>query len=159
ICRHYDVTFADLIKGGLHTMSLVGRDAVLATASRSGKVEPTPFYRQLLQAAGDIKPKAISIASCANIFTGDENSRPQVQQFIGLLTRMAMVADGSVVLISHPSLTGINTDTGLSGSTQWHNAVRARFFMRGVKPESGEQPDDNLREIVFKKKSVRPEVG
>jgi hypothetical protein len=51
----------------------------------------------------------------------------------------------------NPSLTGINTDTGLSGTTQWHNAVRARFYMKSVKPEDGEQPDTDLRKVVFKK--------
>src|SRR5262249_27473508 len=60
-------------------------------------------------------------------------------------------AHGSVVLISHPSLTGIKDDTGLSGSTQWHNAVRARFYLKAVNPEPGEQPDDDLRELIFKK--------
>src|SRR5262245_31317975 len=71
---------------------------------------------------------------------------------------MAMLANGSVVLVSHPSLTGINTDTGLSGTTQWHNAVRARFYIKGVKPETGEQPDDDLREIVFKKNQYGPKA-
>jgi RecA-family ATPase len=77
-------------------------------------------------------------------------------QFIGLLNRIAMVANGAVVLISHPSLTGINTDTGLSGSTQWHNAVRARFYLKGIKVEAGEQPDNDLRELVFKKNQFGP---
>lgn len=158
IRRHYGVTFAELIKGGLHLMSFVGKDAVLATVTRSGKVEPTKLYQQLLEAAGDIKPKSITIASCANVFIGDENVRPQVQQFVGLLTRMAIIANGSIVLISHPSLAGINSDTGLSGSTQWHNAVRARFYIKGIKPESGEQPDDDLREIVFKKNQYGPKA-
>jgi RecA-family ATPase len=152
IIRHYGVTFDDLIKGGLHIMSLAGMDAVLATAARNGKVEPTALYKQLFEAAGAIKPKSISIASCANIFSGDENNRSQVQQLVGLLTRMAIVANGSLVLVSHPSLTGINTDSGLAGSTQWHNAVRARFYMKGVKPGSDEeQPNNDLREIAFKK--------
>jgi RecA-family ATPase len=158
ICRHYGVAFADLIKGGLHLMSLADKDAVLATVSRNGKVEPTPLYQQLLQAAADIKPKSITIASSANVFTGDENIRTHVQQFMALLTRMAVVADGSTVLIAHPSLTGINTDTGLSGSTAWHNAVRARFYMKGIKAEPGEQPDDDLREIVFKKNQYGPKA-
>jgi hypothetical protein len=46
-----------------------------------------------------------------------------------------MVTKGSVVLIAHPSLTGINTGTGISGSTQWHNSVRARFYLKGYKSE------------------------
>ncbi len=151
IAAHYGVTFKDMIDGGLHLVSLIGEDAVLATASRSGKIEPTPRYDQLLEAAGDIRPKTIGIASSANVFAGDEVDRAQVQQFVSLLTRLAIVANGAVVLISHPSITGINSDTGLSGSTQWHNAVRARFYLKSVKPEAGEQPDTDLRELSFRK--------
>ena len=63
---------------------------------------------------------------------------------------------GSLVLISHPSLTGINTESGLSGTTQWHNAMRARYYLRSVKPEPGEPLDTDLREIVFKKNNYGP---
>jgi RecA-family ATPase len=156
IASYYGVTFADLIKGGLHLLSFVGQDAVLATASRNGKIEPTQLYNQLLQAAGDIKPKMIAIASSANVFAGNEVDRSQVQQFVGLLTRVAIVARGAVNLLSHPSLTGIDKDTGLSGNTQWHNAVRARFYLKGVKPQTGEEPDNDLRELVFKKNNYGP---
>jgi RecA-family ATPase len=156
ITRHYKVSFADLVRGGLHLISLVGEDAVLATASRSGKVEPTRLYKQIIEAAGDIKPVAIGIASSANVFAGNENDRNQVQQFIGLQTRLAILSRGSVNLISHPSLTGITTETGMSGSTQWHNAVRARMFLRGMKPAPDEQPQGDLREIIFKKNQYGP---
>ena len=82
ILRHYGATYADAVKGGLHLLSFVGRDAVLATAGRyNSKIEPTPLYGQLLQVAGDIKPKMIGIASAANIFAGNESDRSQVQQF------------------------------------------------------------------------------
>jgi RecA-family ATPase len=157
ILRHYNATNADAVKCGLHLLSFVGRDAVLATAGRyNSKIEPTPLYGQLLQAAGDIKPKMIGIASAANIFAGNENDRSQVQQFAALLTRIAQVANGSVQLISHPSLTGINSDSGLSGSTQWHNAVRARSYLKGVKAEDGQQPDGDLRQLEFKKNQYGP---
>jgi RecA-family ATPase len=156
VVSHYQVTFKDAVEGGLHLISLAGHDPVLAAASRSGRIEPTSRYKQLLEAAGDIRPKMVGIASSANVFAGSEMDRSQVQQFIDLLTAVAQRADGAVVLISHPSLTGINTDTGLSGNTQWHNAVRARFYMKGIKPEAGEQADSDLREIVFKKNNYGP---
>jgi RecA-family ATPase len=156
ITKHYHVKFADLIKGGLHLISLFGHDAVLATVSRSGKVEPTERYKQLLQAAGDIKPAMMGIAASANVFAGNEIDRAQVQQFVGLLTRFAIVANGSVVLISHPSQAGITSDSGISGSTQWHNAVRARFYLKGIKPENGEPTDTDVRELVFKKNNYGP---
>jgi len=98
----------------------------------------------------------IGIASSADVFAGSEIDRGQVRQFISLLTRIAVVANGSVNLISHPSLTGISSGSGLSGSTQWHNAVRARSYMTSVKPADGEQPDNDLRQIIFKKNQYGP---
>jgi RecA-family ATPase len=156
IAAHYDTDITTMIERGLHLVSWVGCDSTLATVSRNGKIEPTPLYRQLLEAAGDIKPRMIGIAAAANVFAGNESDRSSVQQFVGLLTRVAMVANGSVVLISHPSLTGISSESGLSGSTQWHNSVRARSFLRGIKPEAGEPVNNDLREIVFKKNNYGP---
>jgi RecA-family ATPase len=156
IAEHYGTTITEMIKGGLHLVSWRGMDATLAVVGRTGKMETTTLYRQLLEAAGDIKPTMIGIAASANVFAGNENDRGQVQQFIAMLTRVAMLANGSMALISHPSVAGINTETGLSGSTQWHNAVRARYFMRGVKPQDGEPVDHDLREIVFKKNNYGP---
>jgi RecA-family ATPase len=156
ILTHSGAAFADVIAGGLHLMSFAGRDAVLATTSRGGKIESTALYKQLFEAAGDIKPKMIGIASSADVFAGSEIERSHVQQFISLLTKMAIVSNGSVVLLSHPSLTGINSGTGISGTTQWHNSVRARAYMTSVRPEEGQQPDSDLREIVFKKNNYGP---
>lgn len=57
------------------------------------------------------------------------------------------------MLITHPSLTGIGdgsaSHAGLSGTTQWHNAVRARASMRINKSEDG--LDTGMREIKFHK--------
>jgi RecA-family ATPase len=158
VIKHYGVKFKDLIAGGFRLMSLAGQDAVLATASRGGKIVTTPLYDQLYQAAGDLKPVMIGMASSANFFAGNELDRAQVQQFIGLLTRLAIVANGSCVLISHPSLTGISSDSGISGNTQWHNAVRARCYIRGVKQEqeAGTDTDSDLREIFWKKNQYGP---
>jgi RecA-family ATPase len=157
IAEHYNTDITTMIKRGLRLVSWVGCDATLAVASRKGgKIEPTSLYNQLLEEAGDIKPKLIGIAASANVFAGNENDRAQVQQFVGLLTRIAMAANGAVVLISHPSLTGIASESGLSGTTQWHNSVRARYFLRGVKPAAGEPLDTDLREIIFKKNNYGP---
>jgi RecA-family ATPase len=161
VAKHYGVTFKALADGGLHLMSLAGQDAVLATVTKGGKIVATPLYGQLLQAAGDIKPVILGLASSANFFAGNEVDRAQVQQFIGLMTKLAIVANGSTVLISHPSLTGISSDSGLSGNTQWHNAVRARCFIRGVKrdqQDNGEATatDSDLREIFWKKSNYGP---
>jgi RecA-family ATPase len=56
----------------------------------------------------------------------------------------------------HPSLTGINSGTGLSGNTAWHNSVRARAYMRPIKTDDGSEPDKNLRQVEFMKSNYGP---
>jgi RecA-family ATPase len=162
IVKHYNASnptrFADLFNSGLHLLSLAGQDTVLATASRGGKIQSTPLYNQLFQFAGDIKPVVITMASSANFFAGNEINRSEVQQFVGLLTKLAITANGTLVLLSHPSLTGAHTNSGLSGSTAWHASVRARFFMHSIKSDENDDEADtsDIREIVFKKSNYGP---
>jgi hypothetical protein len=47
-------------------------------------------------------------------------------------------------------LTGIYTGTGLSGSTAWHNSVRARAYLHTLMVE-GTEPDKTLRKLDFMK--------
>jgi DNA polymerase-1 len=155
--EHYGATLTDMARAGLHVTSWAGEDAVLAVAAKNGKIEPTPRYRQLLEMAGDIRPKMIGIASSANVFAGNENDRAQVQQFISMLTRIAMTAEGALALISHPSVTGMANDSGISGSTQWHNAVRGRAYLTTVKPAEGAPEDNTLRDLIFKKNNYGPQ--
>jgi RecA-family ATPase len=156
IQKHYDVTFSELAAAGFRMASLFGEDAVLGAPNRSGIIEPTTLYQQIFEAAADEQPKCIVIDASADVFAGDEINRSQVRQFVGLLRRLAGAADGAVVLLSHPSLTGINSGSGISGSTAWHNSVRARMYLTSQKPEAGEQPDTDLRELTFKKNNYGP---
>jgi RecA-family ATPase len=140
----------DIKAGGGRFISLAGQDAVLGVPDRGNIIRPTALFHELYEQAGDLKPKHIGLDTSADIFAGDESDRSQVRQFIGLLRKLAIVADGSVVLLAHPSLTGISSGTGLSGSTAWHNSVRSRLYMTAPKLEAGEQPDSDLRELSFK---------
>ena len=156
IASYYGLTFSDLIKGGLRVLCKLGQDATLCAVSRSGKVEVTDFYQQLYEAAGDIKPKNISIDTLSRAFAGNEIDRVQVYAFAMHMQALAMVAGGSVTVLSHPSLQGIASGSGISGSTAWHGAFRFRQYLRGVKPADGEQPDDDIRELAFKKNQYGP---
>src|SRR5262249_20594226 len=156
IIAHYGATYSDLVAGGFRMISLCGQDAVLGAPNRNGVIEPTDLYNRLYEQAGDLKPKHIGIDTSADVYAGSEIDRSQVRQFISLLRRIAIAADGSLILLSHPSLTGISSGTGLSGSTAWHNSVRSRMYMTSPKAEAGEQPDTDLRELVFKKNNYGP---
>ncbi|WP_439409760.1 AAA family ATPase [Bradyrhizobium sp. DASA03076] len=157
IAKHCNVTFADLIKGGLHVLPLLGQDATLCAVNpRTGRVEVTGLYRRLYEAAGDIKPRNISIDTLSRAFSGNEIDRVQVYAFAMHMQALAAVADGAVTILSHPSLQGINSGSGISGSTAWHGAFRFRQYLKGVKAADGEQPDSDLREIEFKKNQYGP---
>lgn len=156
IASHYGTTFRDLVGSGLHVLPLLGQDATLCSQTRGGKIEVTALYRQLYEAAGDIKPKNISVDTLSRAFSGSEIDRVQVYAFCNHMQALAQVADGSVTVLSHPSLQGINSGSGISGSTAWHGAFRFRYYLKGVKSTDSEQPDNDLREIEFKKNQYGP---
>jgi RecA-family ATPase len=155
IAAHYGVTFTELIAGGLHVLCK-SQDATLCTLTRSGKVEITTLYKQLYEAAGDIKPKNISIDTLSRAFAGNEIDRVQVYAFAMHMQALAKVADGAVTVLSHPSLQGISSGTGLSGSTAWHGAFRFRQYLTSPKSTDDEQPDNDLRQLEFKKNQYGP---
>jgi RecA-family ATPase len=52
-----------------------------------------------------------------------------------MLRTLAMVFDCAVLLLSHPSVAGMQTGTGLSGSTAWNNSVRSRLYLTADKDD------------------------
>jgi RecA-family ATPase len=156
IAKHCEVTFAQLVRDGLRVLPLLGQDATLCFVGKGGKVETTGLYKQLYEAAGDIKPKNIGIDTLSRAFAGNEIDRVQVYGFAMHMQALAMVAGGAVTILSHPSLSGINSGSGISGSTAWHGAFRFRQYLKGVKAADGEQPDNDLRELEFKKNQYGP---
>ena len=157
IAKHYGATFKDLVGGGLHVLPLLGQDATLCAVNpRTGRVEVTELYRKIFEAAGDIKPKNISVDTLSRAFAGNEIDRVQVYAFAQHMQALATAADGSVTILSHPSVQGINSGSGISGSTAWHGAFRFRQYLKGVKADDSDQPDNDLREIEFKKNQYGP---
>jgi RecA-family ATPase len=57
-----------------------------------------------------------------------------------MLRAISLAADCAVLLLSHPSVQGMATGTGTSGSTAWNNAVRSRMYFTR---DDGEEGDDN----------------
>jgi RecA-family ATPase len=157
VAKHCGVTFARIVSNGLYVLPLFGNDATMcAVTKKSGKIETTALYQQLYEAAGDIRPKNISIDTLSHAFAGNEIDRAQVYGFMRHMQTLAMVARGSVTVLSHPSLSGIQSGSGLSGSTAWHGAARFRMYLTGVKADDGEQPDSDLRQLEFRKNQYGP---
>ena len=128
IVREHDVTFGDL--ADLRIAPLAGLDAVLAApAGRNGQIAATPLWRALEALVADFRPSIIVIDTLADAFAGDEINRVQARQFIGLLRGLALRHGCAVLLLAHPSLTGIASGKGSSGSTGWDNSVRSALYL------------------------------
>jgi RecA-family ATPase len=135
----------------LYILPLADRDATMAmAASRFAPLKPTPLWIALEERIEQIKPRLVVLDSRADLFGGEENFRRHVRDFIVLLKRLAIKHKLAVVLVAHPSLTGINTGSGLSGSTDWHNAVRGRLFVEEPKA-NGNSTDKRKRTVTVKK--------
>jgi RecA-family ATPase len=154
IVAHYGARLADL--RDLYALCLAGQDAVLAAPDHDGIVRPTPLFEKLKAFAVQVRPRLITIDNAADVFAGKENDRTQVRQFITLLRGLAIEAGAAVLLSSHPSLTGISTGTGLSGSTAWHNSVRARLVMKSV--ADADATDSDVRVLEMRKSNYGPIV-
>ena len=116
----------------MHLLSLAGADAVHGGAKQKWLDRADRnLFKRLDKTVCELQPRLIVIDNSADVFAGNENDRAQVRQFITLLRGMAITANAGVLLTSHPTLTGISTGTGLSGSTAW-NAWSAAGYTSGA---------------------------
>lgn len=131
------------------------RDAVIAAPERSGLIKPTALWAAIEAVVDNERPALIVLDTLADLFAGEENSRTQARQFIQLLRGMAISREATIVLLAHPSLSGMASGSGTSGSTAWSNSVRSRLYMRReyVTDKSNEvfEPNPDLRVLETKK--------
>ena len=139
INQHYGIEFSDL--ENLKWKSFVGADAGLIEFEFD-RGEMTDLTRQILATAVGFEAKLLVLDSLHDLFFGNENNRIHARQFINMLRDLAMGFDGAVILTAHPSLSGLATGSGFSGSTSWNNSVRSRLYLKKPKDED---EDDNAR--------------
>jgi RecA-family ATPase len=137
--------------GDLHLVPLAGLDAVLAAPSKPGVIAATAVWRGLEALVEEINPRLVIIDTSADAYAGDENKRYEVRQFIGLLRGLAIRCDLAVLLLSHPSQTGLSSGSGTSGSTAWSNSVRSRLYLDKSKASDGEEINADIRILSVKK--------
>ena len=141
----------------LHLWPRVGDDNVLVTWPNGGKDEPGAFYEQLCAKVAAVKGDADSVLvildTAADMFGGNENERRTVNTFIKTyLGSIVINYNATVILLAHPSLSGLSSGSGLSGSTAWENSVRARAYL------AREADSDDIR-ILSRKKSNYSDIS
>jgi RecA-family ATPase len=92
----------------------------------------------------------VVLDTLADLFPGNENDRAQARQFVGLLRGLAIKHGCALLLLSHPSLSGLNSGSGTSGSTAWNNSVRSRLYLERV-IQDGYEANQDARLLSTKK--------
>lgn len=152
INAHYECDHPDV--DALY-VSRVGMENVLAEFDRrTDRLLSTPLWDQFQSAVLEFGSQFIVIDTIADAYGGNEIVRNQVRRFITELRRLAVRIQGVIIITAHPSLVGMSSGTGLSGSTAWHNSVRSRMYLtkpRKTNDDTKEGEDDeDMNERVLK---------
>lgn len=143
VCDAVGIPFSGL--PNLLFRSLAGEGAILADLDRrSGKMRPTKLFKMLEAAVAEAVPSLVVLDTLADLHSGDQNDQSHARQFITLLRGLCVRHGCTVLLLSHPSLTGITSGTGTGGSMAWNNSVRSRLYLRRTR-ENGQEIDPDAR--------------
>lgn len=150
-----DFALADL--DALTLCSLAGDDALLSVPEGAGKtMRETPLFQKVEAWVAEHRPALTVLDTLADLFGGDEINRGQARQFIGQLRGLALKHETTVLLLAHPSLSGMARGDGNSGSTAWNNSVRSRLYLRRQQAEDGAAVDPNARTLEVMKSNYGP---
>lgn len=140
ICAANHADLSDL-RGMMRVLPLAGHDAELARPDRNKVMQPTERMQWLVDNLVAFRPALVVLDTSADLFGGDEINRNQVRWFVSTLRGLAMELDTAMLLLSHPSVQGMQTGTGLSGSTAWNNSVRSRLYL------TADRDDEDMRAL------------
>lgn len=150
ICRADGIDLATAFE--LYLLALAGQDATLAVENiKTGTLIETELFGRLAATLEANSAMLLILDNLADVYGANENKRALVKAFIGKLQGLCLRHDCTVIVLGHPSLTGISSGTGSSGSTGWNNSVRARVYLRRDKDGSGYEADKKARILEFMK--------
>jgi RecA-family ATPase len=149
IAKHVKISKEELM--GFKLINLAGSPATIAVFGRDGQIKLTPLFGKIERAAREHNAGCIILDAVADFFGGNENERREVRAFVGQLRGLAMQLRAAVVFLAHPSVDGMKTGRGYSGSTHWNNAVRSRLYFTSPSSDDGVPLDPDLRTIELAK--------
>jgi len=140
-----------------HLLDLTGADTTeLAGPGKATALDLTELYRRLEATIKRLRPRCVALDTRADVFGGNELSRVQVRFFVRALRRLCIAYDMAIVLLSHPSVSGMASGSGQSGSTGWGNSVRSRLYLTAPKADGESEPDPDIRVLSNKKANYGP---
>lgn len=155
VARHMGIDLENL--DGCEFVDLVGVDTELATYdSRRGRMVPTRLYQQLEAQLATGSVDGLVLDSASYLFAGNDLDKVHVRQFMDLLARLARRYNVAIILLFHPSKSGLESGSGKSGSEAWYNHARHMVYFQTAPKTDGEIQDDDLRLMTVVKNNFGP---
>jgi RecA-family ATPase len=156
ICKEYGVS-ESAVAGKVNVVSAVGEDNLLMTFDRSGLGTPTPLFESIRKEVIQSGVRLVMLDTNANLFGGNEIEKAHVVQFTAMLNKLALDMDGAVLLLAHPSQSGMTSGRMTSGNVHWNNGVRSRLALKPVPVDGVIDPD--LRLLTHEKANLGKKAG
>lgn len=131
ICAFRGIDLASLADS-LEIIELVGHDAIVWDRDPRTGATFTAAYARLTERMSTAQAEVLMVDATSDTFGGNENSRGEVKRYVNSLVALVPPDRGAVLLIGHvakPTAMNSATTEGYSGSTGWHNATRARWYL------------------------------
>jgi len=167
ICETECIDMAALKDLKIVDLNTVADASIIAGDNKTGRVALTPLFARLEKTIEKVCPVAVFLDNRGLLITGNENDRNIAAMAMRQLQLLAEKYGCTIVMLAHPSLAGINSGTGSSGSTAWFNTGRSTVYM--TKPQAAkstgslEDPgeptveDRDARVLVNNKANYGPE--
>lgn len=151
VTRHYGADLADLAEDvEILPADLIDQGPTLyRTARRDAVGSMTPLWAQIRNFCLTEGRQLVILDNAAFVYQGDRLDEGQVVHFMDQLKQLAVAIDGAVILLQHPSASGMETKSGESGSRGWNNAARSRMFLT-FPPEMDDPETDPSDERVLR---------
>jgi RecA-family ATPase len=131
-------------------------DAIMAVADRyTGIMRPTRIMQEIAAAIRDLAPVLVIVDNVAATFAGNQNDRVMVRSYVNLWRQIAHgPSRPAVLLLDHPSLSGLTNNTGRGGNMDWRNAVRSALWLHP--PAEAIEADRGIRILETAKSNYGP---
>ena len=131
-------------------------DAAMAISERHGSImQPTRIMQEIAAAILDFAPVLVIVDNVAATFAGNQNDRVMVRSYVNLWRQIAHgPSKPAVLLLDHPSLSGLTNSTGRGGNMDWRNAVRSALYLRI--PDDKAEADRGIRILETAKSNYGP---
>jgi RecA-family ATPase len=150
INRPYGCTYDDL--RDMLCLPLLGRDGTLMTFDRDGRGVVTPLLYKLRSIIKQHRAQLVILDTLSDVFGGNELNRSHARQFVQqVAARLARDCNCAVICCAHPSLSGISSGRGGSGTTGWEGAFRSHLYLHPLDLETDEIADPDGRMLTRKK--------